>query len=299
MKQIYILGASGLIGSALMNNLELKNKYVIGTYSKNKNKNLQYFDLNNDNYSIFNNIKNTDVVFIMSAYSNPNWIYQNQKEAKNLNFTKTINLINFLKSKNPKIVFMSSVEVFDGIKGSYTEEDMPKPLNFYGKLKFDIEKYLETEYPNHCIVRTGWNVGLNSKSRCVIELTFETLLKSNAKMAADNFFSLADVDNTAESLSKLIDDKEIKKIHFCSDMMVSRTELANLIIENSSFGKEMFYENCLFKEIQYSEPRGRVNNLINDLSKNKLNILYKNTKQIIVDKVLFLDKLKRKNNYGK
>ena len=299
MKKIYIIGASGLIGNALINNLKSKYNNVIGTYSQNKTNNLEYFDLNDNDYSLFLNIKKTDVVFIMSAYSNPNWISQNKKEAKNLNLTKTINLINFLKCKNPRIIFMSSVEIFDGIKGSYKENDTPKPLNYYGMLKYDIENYLKTEYSNHCVVRTGWNVGLNRKSRCVVELTFETLLKPEAKMAIDNFFSLADVNDTADGLSKLISEQDIKIIHLCSDDIISRIELADIIIENSFFGKHMAYKNCLFKDIKYSEPRGKINNLINNLSKEKLKILYKSSKQIIIDKVLYLDELRKKNYYGK
>ena len=117
MKKIYVIGASGLIGNALINNLRSKYNNVIGTYSQNKDINLQYFDLNNEDYSLFLNIRETDVVFIMSAYSKPNWISQNKKEARNLNLTKTISLIKFLKSKNPRIIFMSSVEIFDGEKG--------------------------------------------------------------------------------------------------------------------------------------------------------------------------------------
>lgn len=299
MKKIYVIGASGLIGNALTNNLRSKYNNVIGTYSQNKFINLQYFDLNNEDYSLFLNIRETDVVFIMSAYSNPNWISQNKKEARNLNLTKTISLIKFLKSKNPRIIFMSSVEIFDGEKGSYKENDIPNPLNYYGMLKLDIENYLRDEYSNHCIVRTGWNVGLNRKSRCVVELTFETLLKPDAKMAIDNFFSLADVNDTAEGLSKLIKKQDIKIIHLCSDDVISRIDLANTIIENSIFGKQMNYKNCLFKDIKYSEPRGKVNNLVNNLSKEKLNILYKNSKKIIIDKVLYLDELRKSDNYGK
>lgn len=299
MKKIYILGASGLIGNALINKLSTKYEYVLGTYTQNKSENLVYFDLNNNDYSLFKDINSTDVIFIMSAYSNPNWIYQNKEKAKTLNLTQTIDLIKFLKFKSPRIVFMSSVEVFDGLKGSYIETDKPAPLNFYGELKFEIEKFLETEYSNYCIVRTGWNIGLNNKSRCVVDLTFETLLKPNAKMATDNFFSLADVEDTAEGLSLLINKQEIDKIHLCSDNIVSRVELADIIIENSSFGNEMSYNYCLFKDINYSEPRGRVNNLINILSKDKLNILYKDTKQLIIDKVQFLDECKKRHNYGK
>jgi dTDP-4-dehydrorhamnose reductase len=125
---------------------------------------------------------------LLSAYSNPTWISKNKIKAKNLNFNSTIDFIEFLKPINPRIIFMSSVEVFDGEKGGYSEKDSPNPLNYYGKLKYNLEKYLENNYSNYTIVRTGWNVGLNKKSRCVVSLTYETLLKKKARMAVFNIF---------------------------------------------------------------------------------------------------------------
>ena len=75
------------------------------------------------------------VVFILSAYSNPSWIYLNKKEAKKLNLESTKELIKILVEKESRIIFMSSVEVFDGEKGNYKEDDEPNPLNYYGELK--------------------------------------------------------------------------------------------------------------------------------------------------------------------
>ena len=204
----------------------------------------------NPDYSIFNELTAEDVIFFMTAYSNPNWISENKEKTKLLNYTKTVELIDHLKIKCPKFIFMSSVEVFDGIKGNYLES-IPRPLNYYGMLKRDVEIYLQKNYPNYCIVRTGWNVGLNKKSRCVIQLTYETLMKPNAKMAVDNFFSLAFVEDTAEGLSRLIENNEIKKIHICSNEVLCRKDLADKIINYSSNGSYMKYSECVFDEIPY------------------------------------------------
>ena len=291
MRNIFIVGASGLIGGALYNNLSDDDYNVIGTYSKNKEDNLVHFDMLKPDYKIFDSLKSEDVVFIMTAYSNPNWISENKAKAKLLNLDKTCELIDVLSKRNPKIVFMSSVEIFDGTKGSYIENDEPNPLNYYGELKLEVEKYLIKNYSNHCIVRTGWNVGLNKKSRCVIQLTYETLLSPFAKMATDNFFSLAFVEDTAVGLTKLINNSSIKKIHLCSDQILKRTDLANMIIEYSNKSESMKYINCFFEDIKYKEPRGRVNNLINSLSKKILKIDYLETNEIIRSKVKYLDQI--------
>ena len=91
---------------------------------------------------------------------------------------------------------------------------------------------MKYEYKNYCIVRTGWNVGLSQKSRCVIQLTYETLTKPDARMAKDNYFSLANIEDTAEAISNLIENHSTKKIHVCSDEVISRIQLANLILKN-------------------------------------------------------------------
>ena len=267
MKTTYILGASGLIGGALLNKLQLHGNQVIGTYSKNMEKSLIHFDFLNPDFEVLKSVKSEDTIFLMTAYSNPNWISENRSAAAKLNLVATKKIINFLSFKMPRIVFMSSVEIFDGTKGCYGENDIANPLNFYGEMKLEIENYLVSQYRNHCIVRTGWNVGLNEKSRCVVQLTYETLLKPNAKMASDNFFSLALVDDTAEILFRLLDKPQVKKIHICSDKVICRTELAKAIIMKSKLANNMSFKDCLFEEIVYKEPRGRINDLDNSFSK--------------------------------
>ena len=200
MNKSYVIGASGLIGGALYSLLKSKSIDVYGTYSNNKEKELMFFDMNKGDFSCFNHVDEGDIFYLLSAYSNPSWIAQNKALAEELNYKSTIKFIDFLNVKKAKIIFMSSVEVFDGSKGNYSEDDKPNPLNFYGELKLRVEKYLTNECIDFTIVRTGWNVGLNKKSRCVIQLTYETLLQRNAKMAVDNFFSLSSIEDTAEGL---------------------------------------------------------------------------------------------------
>lgn len=289
MKHI-IIGASGLIGKSLYELIENTGDEVVGTYSKNIKPELIKFNITEEkSYSLIDSINSNDVIYLLSAYSNPSWIYQNKLEAEKLNLISTLKFIDALKSKNPRIIFMSSVEVFDGLKGGYLEFDNPNPLNYYGKMKYQVEKYLEDTYINSTIVRTGWNVGLEKKSRCVVQLTYDSLLIPGAKMATDNKFSISSVYDTALGLYKLSKFPDIRKIHICSDGVVSRTLLASMICRHSIYGNKMSYSECLFTDIPYTEPRGRVNDLNNALSKNTLGIKYKNIQQIILDKIRFID----------
>ena len=290
MTKFYIIGASGLIGGALFSLLKSKNLNVVGTYSNNKEEALIYFDMNKGDYRCFDNVNEGDIFYLLSAYSNPSWIAQNKTQAEELNYTSTIKLIDFLMKKKAKIVFMSSVEIFDGTKGNYSEKDYPNPLNYYGKLKLSIEKYLLDNSNNYTIVRTGWNVGLNEKSRCVVQLTYETLLKPNAKMAIDNFFSLSSIEDTAEGLYRSSMQNNLRKIHICSSEIISRLEMATILKNESKKGIDMDFSECHFKDIPYSEPRGRINDLDNFLSKDLLGMKYSNAYELIRKKIVYLDK---------
>lgn len=289
-----IIGATGLIGSALVNLMRKSNKVAIGTYNSDSTNSDLKLDLRGNNFDeLYDLVNENDNVYLLSAYSNPSWVYENQEEAKKVNLTGTLNLIKKIAPKSPRIIYMSSVEVFDGKKGGYQECDLPNPLNLYGSMKHQVECFLRDHYEKHTIVRTSWNVGFDLKSRCVVGLTYESLLKPGAKMAVDNKFSITSVDDTAAGLCALSNLPDIKQIHICGDGVVSRSQIAELIIENSQNSALMKYDECHFSEIIYSEPRGLINDMNNTFSKGALGINYENSIEIIRKKIDLIDAIKK------
>jgi dTDP-4-dehydrorhamnose reductase len=287
----YVIGASGLIGSALVAKLRGVGVSVVGTCNVSANDPEHVpLDLRCDNLSAFvGSIKSSDTVYLLAAYSNPSWIHENREEAIALNRDGTKRLIDALRPVQPHLVFMSSVEVFDGVTGAYDEESVPHPLNFYGEMKYEIENYLTSNYLRSTIVRTGWNIGSNIASRCVVRLTYESLLKRDARMATDNVFSIIDAFDTAEGLMRLSGADDVRKIHLAADMPLLRIDLARLVQKYSIRGKEMVYTQCRFSDITYSEPRGQLNDLDNRYSKLRLGMRYINVEEVVRAKVALLD----------
>ncbi|MFC1559507.1 sugar nucleotide-binding protein [Candidatus Margulisiibacteriota bacterium] len=289
--RLIIIGASGLIGSRLYFIAKAEGMDVIGTYTNKEKKGMVKFDmLTGSIKSTVKDLGPDDTVFLLSAYSNPSWIFKNLKAARDLNVDATKRVIDEVLASGARLVFMSSVEVFDGKTGNYKEDAVPNPLNEYGKMKYEIEKYLNSAKGSSCIVRTGWNVGWTMESRCVINLTYDTLIKPNAKMAKDNMFSIIDVKDTAEGLFRLAKNPNIKKMHLASAPPVIRTELADSIIKYSKYGDSMKYKTVSWSDIKYTEARARLNQLDNSLSISLLGMKYTPPDDIIRRKVDLLDK---------
>jgi dTDP-4-dehydrorhamnose reductase len=63
------------------------------------------------------------------------------------------------------LVYISTAGVFDGEKtdGAYTEFDDARPINVYGRSKFEGERIVPRLVPESFVVRAGWMVGGASK----------------------------------------------------------------------------------------------------------------------------------------
>ncbi len=78
----------------------------------------------------------------------------NQSKAYLDNVTGTVNMLQHAKKHTCFFVFVSTDFIFSGEKNIYYEDDLPGPVNFYGRTKAEAEKKVK-EYDNEwAIVRT-------------------------------------------------------------------------------------------------------------------------------------------------
>lgn len=69
------------------------------------------------------------------------------------------------KRLNAAIIHYSTDYVFDGSKKSpYSEEDIPNPLNVYGKTKLSGERAIQAVGTPYLILRTSWVYGVRGKN---------------------------------------------------------------------------------------------------------------------------------------
>ncbi|MDC3204486.1 sugar nucleotide-binding protein [Pelagibacteraceae bacterium] len=290
---IYLIGGSSIIGQDIHKYFTYKGVNITSTYCNNKINGMIKFDLNIDK---FDNLKpapkKEDIVIILSAVTNVKWAFYNQELAYDFNTKKIINLIDDIKKVGCKIYYMSSAEVFEGDKGGYDEFSIPNPVNFYGKTKYNVEIYLKKNIQNFTIIRTGWNVSDKIVDRCPIKQTIEALSKRNCIMAEDNKFTLTHSEDLAKGLYELIYSQNFinEVAHLCSNKAISRINLADLVIKASKQKSYSPYKTVKFKEIDYPEPRARLNDLSSEYTLNHLNLKFRLPEKIIKDKVAIIER---------
>ena len=250
--KILIIGANGFLGTNL---LQFQNRYY------NEDHKVQFFaaDLNNSNiqpkipfYHIdIINIDDTlkkiikispDIVILTAAMTNVNQCEFEKDLAKKVNTIGPKNVIEACKVLNSKLIFISTDFVFDGTKkdGLYNENDVPNPLSYYAKTKYDAELAITDSKLDFIICRTavlyGWN---KAKLNFITWILNKLEQHQKISIVTNQINSPTFVRNLANIILKLI-EKEAKGIyHTAGDSSLSRYEIALKCADIFNFDKNL------------------------------------------------------------
>ena len=197
---LLVTGASGLLGSKTVSCAK-RNFTVIATHST-KPLHSKSLKLNVTNVeevlTIFQKFKPNMVVHAASE-TNVDKCEVEKEHAWKVNVEGVKNIAFACNKVGAKLVYISTDYVFDGLKGNYSEEDKPNPINYYGVTKFEGEKKVIQHCPDHVILRTsvlyGWHPWKQNFVTWVINQ-----LKQNKEIAVvqDHFNTPTLADNLAE-----------------------------------------------------------------------------------------------------
>lgn len=255
-KRIIIIGASGLLGTALLDLMRRRGTPVIALFASHSIPfGVSFNALTQELCEVLPNLNSNDYVVFLAAYSNQAWVRNNPNVSRALNVTATLRIAKEVTSVGASFMFLSSEAVFGHDSENGWAEDTPlSPLTEYGRQKAEAERMV-ISLPRSCIVRTGWNVGWGKDYRCVVSDTYKRLLMPGAQMAFDNFFTLTDVLDTARSIAAISESGAQGIYHVASQPPICRSELANIIMDTSVRGSSMQYDIIDFKKLDFQEPR--------------------------------------------
>lgn len=154
--KVMILGATGLLGKALMR--EWSGDEVLGLGSRE-------VDIRNAS-QVKEVVRRArpDWIVLSAAYTNVDGCESDPTLAFTVNRDGAVNVGEAARDANSKLLFLSSDYVFDGKNTSpYETEDARNPQSVYGHSKAEAEDRLQGILPGCCIVRTSWLFGTEGK----------------------------------------------------------------------------------------------------------------------------------------
>jgi dTDP-4-dehydrorhamnose reductase len=212
MTKILITGASGLLGSNLV--LEAVQRHQVVAVSHTHPLRLEGAETLTADISLPENATQVivehapDWVIHCAAETNIDHCETDPERAFRLNRDMARWVAQATRASGGRFMFISTDAVFDGLQSDYSEEDIPQPMNVYGRSKLEGERAVCEEVPHAMIVRTnffGWNA-LDKKS---LAEWFLTHLEEGVTCHGftDVFVKLLLVNDLIEVLLRMLENK--------------------------------------------------------------------------------------------
>lgn len=177
-----------------------------------------------------------DVIFHCAAWTQVDKAEEMEDVVYQVNVEGVKNITDAARKVGAKLFYISTDYVFDGIKeGLYEENDMPNPMNVYGKTKFLGEEEAR-KYERSFIIRISWVFGIHGHNfiKTMLKLS-ET--KSELSVVDDQVGSPTYTIDLAKLLVDMSETEKYGTYHANNDGFCSWAEFARYIFEKA--GKEV------------------------------------------------------------
>lgn len=219
--QALVVGASGLVGSALLRAL---GPSAVGTYRTRPGPGLRPLDAS-DALALRRTFEEShaEIVFIPAGQPNVEWCERHPTEARDLNLAPIRAALGL--ADGIRIVGFSTDYVFDGENGPYAEGAPTRPLSVYGRIKLELEAMLLDR--GHTVIRTTTVFGpeLAPAKNFVLRL-IGSLRRGEIVRAPSDQISTPTYSVDLARASVRIAGSDAGIWHVSGPDLVSRTELA-------------------------------------------------------------------------
>ncbi|OGS41247.1 MAG: hypothetical protein A2506_02235 [Elusimicrobia bacterium RIFOXYD12_FULL_66_9] len=121
------------------------------------------------------------------------------EETRKVNVEGTLNVVRACRDLDARMIFYSSDYVFDGVKGVYTEEDVPCPINEYGRQKAETEAGVMASDQRNLVLRTSGAYGWQWEPKNFVLQIRKNLSEGRSmRVASDIRYNPTYVENLAE-----------------------------------------------------------------------------------------------------
>lgn len=232
MKKIWITGAEGHIGTALLDLLEGVEYQLLPT-------DIEEVDIIKiDEVTQFVHVNRPDVVINCAGLTDVQECENNVDEAYRVNAIGVRNVALAANEVNAKVIQISTDDVFDKeSRVPYNEFDNVHPRTIYGKSKEAGEKILTQLLNRFVIIRSSWIYGIG---RDFVDEVLRNVGQGKTMEVPNNQYA---APTSAKELAKVIryfiDNEEYGLYHVVCQGSCSRYEFARTILEYSGKAGEL------------------------------------------------------------
>ena len=157
--KVLVTGVNGQLGYDVLKELDKRGHQPIGVDREEMDS-----TSNNQIKECIENV-NPQSIIHCGAYTAVDKAEDEKDLCKRVNATSTKEIAKHAKLLDIPMIYISTDYVFDGSKdGEYTENDLPNPINVYGKTKYEGELYVQKILEKYYIVRISWVFGENGNN---------------------------------------------------------------------------------------------------------------------------------------
>lgn len=235
--KVLITGANGFLGYYLTAQLLQQGIEVIATGKGNNrlpytgDQHFKYAGMDfTDPYAVHDvfSLHQPDAVVHAGAMSKPDDCELQQWQAYVTNTEATLTLLANASEHKAFFVFISTDFVFDGERGMYNENDVPSPVNFYGKTKLEAEEAVKEYEEDWAIVRTVLVYGKPITGRAnILSIVKEKLEKGEMyKVVNDQVRTPTYVEDLAAGIVSVLKKKATGIFHLSGEEVLTPYQMA-------------------------------------------------------------------------
>ena len=228
-----VIGASGQVGSALLEALRARGHEAVGTYAHHPAEGLDTLDVT-DRAAVERAVSQArpDWILCPAGLTHVDYCEEHPAEAFAINRDGALDAARAAGCAGAGFVFYSTEYIFDGERGPYTEKDAAQPLSVYGRSKWEGERAVLAEIARALVVRTTVVYGPDRQEKnFVYQLIRNCRSGQGMRIPADQISSPTYNVDLAQATVELCERDLAGVYHLAGDGVLDRFAFARLACE--------------------------------------------------------------------
>lgn len=280
-QKILIVGANGFTGRRILDTLSGKADYQVTGCSLHPDicpdtdsYRFVQADIHDDAAirRLFEEIQ-PDIVINTSALSSPDYCENHREETDETNIHAAARLAKNCEHLGSRLIHLSTDFVFGGDTDRlYTEEDMPAPVNYYGRSKWESEQQVASLCSNYAVARIVVVYGqpLPGQHGNIVRLVADRLRSGQPiRVVNDQWRTPTFVNDVTQGVEQLISHPSNGLFHICGPECLTIADIACRVADVLRLDASLI-QPVSTDEMQEATPRPRFSGLSIDKARRLL-----------------------------